>query len=349
METLFAVLTPPGKAAIATLGVRGAQAWQITRQLFQPVRGVLPEQPIAGRFWYGRLGDDAADEVIVAVKEVDPCPALEIHCHGGIAVVQMIEELYVERGAAVVSWERFSSSDLLPLLARAPTLRTAAVLLDQAHGAWQAMIGQAVDPRQLGRLAELIPLGQHLVEPWKVALGGAPNVGKSSLMNALAGYTRSVVAPQPGTTRDVVTTRLAIAGWPVEMIDTAGLRQASAALEQQGIERARTALREADLCLWVLDGSAEPIFPDEPISGIFLINKVDLAAGWDWQTVPDALRISALSQAGVPELCDRIAHYLVPAPPAPGEAVPCLPDQREWVRRKLAAREARDVLAREGV
>jgi len=68
METILSSLTPPGKAAIATLAVRGPRAWAITLQLFKPATGCLPEDPIAGRFWYGTMGIDHADEVILAVK-----------------------------------------------------------------------------------------------------------------------------------------------------------------------------------------------------------------------------------------------------------------------------------------
>jgi tRNA modification GTPase len=69
-----------------------------------------------------------------------------------------------------------------------------------------------------------VDLGRHLTRPWRVVVAGAPNVGKSSLINALAGFTRTVVTAVPGTTRDVVATAAAIDGWPVELIDTAGLR-----------------------------------------------------------------------------------------------------------------------------
>src|SRR5205823_1761011 len=156
--------------------------------------------------------------------------------------------------------------------------------------------------------------------PWKIVIAGAPNVGKSSLMNALAGYSRSIVSPIPGTTRDAVTARLAIDGWPVEMTDTAGIRPSSNSLEQQGIERTYDALRDADLRFWLLDGSAEPIFPAEVTGWHFIINKIDLPAFWDWQRVSPALRISAQTQSGLAELCEMIARQLVPQPPEPGEA-----------------------------
>src|SRR5205823_6640829 len=81
------------------------------------------------------------------------------------------------------------------------------------------------------------------------------NVGKSSLINALAGYQRSIVAPTPGTTRDVVRVPVALDGWPVELLDTAGLRGDAPALEAAGIEQAREQAASADLCVWVLDAT----------------------------------------------------------------------------------------------
>ena len=69
-------------------------------------------------------------------------------------------------------------------------------------------------------------VGLRLVSGWRVVLAGRPNVGKSRLLNALAGYERAIVDPTPGTTRDVVTVRTALDGWPVELADTAGLRDA---------------------------------------------------------------------------------------------------------------------------
>lgn len=332
MQTLLACLTPPGKGAIATLAVRGPLAWPVTCELFKPHKGTLPAEPAAGRFWFGKLGAAQTDDAILAVKD----DTLEVHCHGGIEVVRMIQELFRDRGVVTVPWQQFLASPsvaILDLLAQAPTTRTAAILLDQANGAWEACMAEIENADEarvvqtLHRLDELVLLGQHLVEPWKIVIAGAPNVGKSSLMNALAGFSRSVIAPTPGTTRDLVTLQLAIDGWPVEVTDTAGIRSAPTNLEQVGIARALDAAAEADLRFWVLDGSTAPIYPENQDGWHFLINKIDLAAGWDWQTLPNAVRISAFTQAGLADWCAMISRQLVPRPPTPGEAVPCLPEQ----------------------
>jgi tRNA modification GTPase len=286
------------------------------------------------------------DDVIVAVKQITPTVLLELHCHGGPAVVRLIEELYTQRGVQACTWQEFQrganapawQADAEAWLVQAPTKRIAAILLDQYDGAFHRSVTAAraalADGRletaseSVNRLARQAGLGRHLVRPWSVVIAGAPNVGKSSLVNALAGYTRSVVAATSGTTRDVTTTTLAIDGWPVELSDTAGLRDAAGAIEAEGIFRARAAVAKADLCLWVLDGAAADAERGD-FSGLsvqVVINKTDLAPAWDWSRFPEAPRVSATSRTGLRELCDAISRRLVPDPPAPGAAVPYSPD-----------------------
>ncbi len=347
--TLCACLTPPGRAAIATLGLRGPAAWSIARALFQrrllasqKTPASLPELPRPGDFWLGWFGSksEGADEVVLLVKEFTPVPWLELHCHGGPEVVWLLQEQVQARGACIVPWSEFDRAHLPPeqaaaqfVLAHAPTARTAAIALDQWHGAFKRAVERASQALASGdletarsilmRLKALGGAGRHLVQPWRVVLAGAPNVGKSSLANALAGYARSVVAPTPGTTRDVVTTAIALDGWPIELGDTAGLRPGSDAVERAGIERARDAVAVADLCLWVLDGAALPVPPEStPTPLLVVINKTDLAPAWDWKRAPDALQVSAKTGAGVAALGDRIARTIAPAPLGPGEAVP---------------------------
>ena len=209
-------------------------------------------------------------------------------------------------------------------------------MLDQYHGAFAAALDAvtaALDRGDIGAaaagldaLASRAELGRRLTAPWRVVVAGPPNVGKSSLVNALAGYQRSIVAPTPGTTRDVVTTRLAIDGWPVELADTAGLREGTDALERQGVRMAREATAAADLCLWLLDASAPPVWPDANLGPVQLvINKVDLPVAWDVTTVADAVAVSARTGAGLSDLCAALTSCLVPDPPPPGAAVPFAP------------------------
>jgi tRNA modification GTPase len=359
-QTSIACLTPPGQAAIATLGLHGPEAWRVVQQVFQPRSGKpLPPVPAAGQFWLGRIAAELGDEVVLAVKQAEPVPWLEIHGHGGREVVRVLLDVFLARGLHLCTWQQFltrTSGDPLraeaaAALAHAPTTRTAAILLDQYHGAFGSAVAGILAALERGDTGEALTtltnlarhsaLGQHLTAPWRVVIAGAPNVGKSSLANALAGYQRSVVAPTPGTTRDVVTTRLAIDGWPIELADTAGLRSEAGRLEHQGIQLARSTLADADLCVWLLDASTEPTFPDQPAPQVHLVvNKIDLPAAWDLNRATGALRVSAQTGVGLDELCAALSRWLVPDVPPPGAAVPFTAAQGialEQARRLIAA------------
>jgi tRNA modification GTPase len=353
-STFIACLTPPGQCAIATLGMHGPAAWDALRALFRSRSGKpLPDAPCTGQSWLGRCGADVADDVVLAVRD----GRFEIHSHGGHAVVQMLLDLFAARGIGVCSWQDSvqqtdsGRAEATIALAHASTARTAAILLDQYHGAFAAAMRDVVAALNRGEvpsakkivadLSRWTPLGRHLTEPWRVVVAGAPNVGKSSLVNALAGYQRSVVAPTPGTTRDVVTARLAVDGWPIELADTAGLRAESGAVEAAGIALARKEAARADLCIWVFDATTQPRAPEEhDVSVLRVINKTDLLPGWDLDAMPDAVRVSAITGSGLGDLCAALARRLVPDVPSPGAAVPFTPRLCELVEemdRKLTA------------
>jgi tRNA modification GTPase len=152
-----------------------------------------------------------------------------------------------------------------------------------------------------------------------LAIVGRPNVGKSSLFNRLVERDRAIVTATPGTTRDLVTERISLGGIPLELVDTAGLREPLEEVEQLGIARSREALADAALVLIVLDAT-QPLHEDERalidgITGrpaILVMNKSDLdpaelmpARAAASAGVP-AVRTSALSGEGLPELRERI-------------------------------------------
>jgi tRNA modification GTPase len=155
-------------------------------------------------------------------------------------------------------------------------------------------------------------------EGWRVALAGRPNVGKSSLFNALLKTDRAIVTPVPGTTRDTLEETVVWDGLPVVLTDTAGLRRADDPVERAGLERARRAADSADAVLWVVDASAEPApedraaFPPRPDGTVVLVlNKCDRPvpgrAEERWRSflnapaVP-AVRVSAATGGGLPDL-----------------------------------------------
>ena len=177
----------------------------------------------------------------------------------------------------------------------------------------------------LDRLACDGRAGRVVREGRLIVISGPPNAGKSSLFNALLGADRAIVTDVPGTTRDVLSERVDIGGVPVTLVDTAGLRDASDAIEAEGVRRARAAQHVAALTVVVLDRAA-PLPANlgeltartaEP--GIVAINKVDLPAAWsvdDLGQRPKAegqreiVEVSALTGAGLDALRSRLIAAL---------------------------------------
>jgi len=327
-----AVLTPPGTGAIATVAVVGSDGWALLERLFRRVANKsLPSTPVQNAVWFGSLGEGPGDEVVVAVKEAEPELRIEIHCHGGRRVVRWVVEQFVSHGCEEVDWTDVESAAGFDqrarrLLTQAQTLRTASILLDQFQGAFVRSVEAILASPSLEGLADLagrVTVGRHLVEPWRVAIAGPPNVGKSSLVNALAGFQRTVVAPVAGTTRDVVRVAVALDGWPVTLADTAGLRAPTDDIEAQGIERARDASAQSDLVLWIIDASAEvPVEPtDFERPPVRVLNKIDASAEWA-ADYPADLRVSALTGEGIDRLVSRIVQPLNAVPLHPGDGIP---------------------------
>lgn len=158
--------------------------------------------------------------------------------------------------------------------------------------------------------------GRLVHDGLRLAIVGRPNVGKSSLFNRLVERDRAIVTATPGTTRDLVTERVSIEGIPVELMDTAGLREASDEAETIGIAKSREAMAEADLVLMVVDGAsglqqeeAETIASvgDRPV--LVAANKVDLGAReMPLEVSTKVVRTSAVTGEGIAELRRSILH-----------------------------------------
>lgn len=179
-----------------------------------------------------------------------------------------------------------------------------------------ALAGELQD--LLDRLAALRAAADHgrvLRDGLTLVIAGAPNAGKSSLLNRLAGYEAAIVTDVPGTTRDLVREDILIDGMPVRVVDTAGLRDAADRVEAEGIRRARDAMRRADLVLLVEDCSDErntttdQALPDD-VPVLRVRNKIDLAGLAPGEARDragnDVLRLSALTGAGIELLRGRL-------------------------------------------
>lgn len=155
----------------------------------------------------------------------------------------------------------------------------------------------------LGREAAGVAAAERIRDGFEVAIVGAPNAGKSTLLNQLAGREAAITSEIAGTTRDVIEVRMEIAGLPVTFLDTAGLRDTEDRLEQAGIDRALARAEAADLRLFLTDGPAvsglEPTGDD-----LVVLGKADTRSGGS------GLAVSGKTGAGVPELMARIGKIL---------------------------------------
>jgi tRNA modification GTPase len=362
-RAVCSVLTPAGRGAIATIGVRGTGAVQLVGRWFAPASGKALSDCPAGAVVFGRFGASAAaaEELVVGILSKDD---VEIHCHGGTAAVEAIMAALVSPNCQRIAWTEWAAtreSDPLAAaallaLAAARTERTAAILLDQYHGALRMALSNIAQRLQtdlrgarqsLDELLSRADLGRHLTRPWRVVVTGVPNVGKSSLINALLGYQRSIVFDQPGTTRDVLTASTAIDGWPVELVDTAGLREGGDPIEAEGVARAQRQAAEADLVIEVLDASVGGRGSGST-SKLVVHNKCDLCPPAR-NAQSTELRISAKTGLGIDALIQAIGKRLVPNPPPRGAGVPFTESQITAIERTMESLSRGDIQATQRV
>ena len=364
----FAVLTPAGRGAIATIAARGQGALEAIGRSFSPASGRELATYAASDAVYGRFrsSNAATEEIVVGILAIDE---IEINCHGGHAAVKAICETLAREGGiehpprdwTFQSAHDCLAADALLALSEARTERVTRVLLDQYRGALRRELLEidsllvagklTAASQKIGLLLGSAELGLHLTQPWKVVFTGRPNVGKSSLMNAVLGYERSIVWHQPGTTRDVLTATTAIDGWWIELSDVAGLRLSHDAIEAAGVTRAHQAIAAADLVIFVVDttvgwnAETAELYEEitkrvraagQPRNAIIVHNKCDLA-GRSAPYRPEAIETSAITGEGLAELCHAIARSLVTHVPPPDAPVLFTHHQTERLQKASVA------------
>lgn len=364
-QTVVCVLTPAGRGAVAVVGVEGASAASLADRFFRAAnRKPLENQPTQ-RIVYGQWlssEDQSEGEDLVVCRRSDT--RLEIHCHGGSQSSTQIVTDLVSVGCAEITTDQWLQvqhdcpfqAAAHQELSQATTARTASILLDQYHGALRQELVAILDDLEANQLDQaqtriegllkFAEFGLHLTKPWQVVIAGQPNVGKSSLINALVGFERAIVFDQPGTTRDVVTATTAIDGWPVQLSDTAGLHSTDDTIESAGIELARQRLEAAALIVWILDarevvGAAEDSLWELATKqatnvGVQLveahtavvINKCDLAE-LSADEAQSIICTSATNGSGIDRLLAEIALRLVPEVPGARAPIPFLAQQTQ--------------------
>ena len=182
---------------------------------------------------------------------------------------------------------------------------------------------------EIGKLAKTFQAGKLIREGLRVALVGRPNVGKSSLFNALLGSDRAIVTEIAGTTRDQIHEKFTINNIPIALMDTAGLRETTDTVESIGVERSRMAIADADLVVVLIDGSEELFDEDkaiiasiEGLNNLLVINKIDKISVERAENLsrdlssairnPQSAMVSAKTGAGLEELKHAIVRPFAP-------------------------------------
>ncbi|MDO4817968.1 MAG: tRNA uridine-5-carboxymethylaminomethyl(34) synthesis GTPase MnmE [Akkermansia sp.] len=352
-DTIAAIATAPGAAALAVVRVSGPQAAQVVMKAcarekdFEPRRATL----VKVRDAQGRVLDECVATVFVAPHSFTGEDVAELCCHGGMLVMRRVLERLLECGARPAEPGEFTrrafengrldltqAEAVMDVISAGSDLALRAAQ-NQLQGAIGARVQQAADKligiaahveayidfpeediapdttavlvrglddisEQLRQLLATADEGRILREGVRTAIIGAPNVGKSSLLNMLLGYDRAIVSPTAGTTRDTIEESVAVGGLRLRLIDTAGLHESADDLERAGMERSRRAQAEADLILEVCDAS-QPRPQTESVSttakSITLLNKSDLPEHADWRGA-EGLRISCATGQGRGEL-----------------------------------------------
>jgi len=399
-DTIFALATAPGRAAIAIIRLSGPGAGRVLTALARD--GVRPREA-ALRILRDPVGGSVLDEALVlwfpAPASVTGEDCVELHLHGGHAVVDGVTRVLLGLGARLAGPGEFTRRafengklDLTQAEAVADLVdaetesqrRQALAQLDGAlarrHATWRAglvealaVLEAAVDfpdedlPESvadeaaptIARIVEELGAaladgarGERVRGGYRVALIGAPNAGKSSLLNALVGRDAAIVTATPGTTRDIIEVPLDLAGYRVVLADTAGVRAARDPIEAEGVRRARAWADAADLRLLVVDFAAQDEFWREVAglaqSGDFcLLNKADLprgtsasAEGWAASQGLSVWTLSLANAHGLDAIRRALAEAVVSA--LSGAEFPAATQERH--RRDLA--EARDHLDR---
>ncbi|MBI4563617.1 MAG: 50S ribosome-binding GTPase [Planctomycetes bacterium] len=302
-ETVAVLDTPSGLGGVAVLQIVGPAARRIA------IGAGVKLDPAPA---YSRLDDDVLacfwDERASPWK----LPTVEISCHGGTAAPRA---LLARLGVPLMPAERLyadavrrramdrTRAEARLHLTQALTVRAAGMLLAQAEGALARAVARMRTPADAERLLATAAIGRKLVEPPRVVLAGPPNAGKSTLFNALARQDRAFVSDTPGTTRDPVEETVAMNGFPVRLVDTAGLAEAPEGLERVAVQRSREALASAALTVWVRDARV----PGLPASGVRAANKTDVPEA---RAARGEIPISARTGAGLDRLRRAIARAL---------------------------------------
>ena len=359
-EAIASIATPIGEGGIGVILVSGHDSLEIVNTVFNGKKLKDLRNAESKRLYYGDIHSNgsAVDEVIVNVlREQDSFTGenlVEVNCHGGILAVKKTLECIVSAGAKEVHWKELAGRPLsnnkidliqeeaLLEIPRAKTKLGVKVLLDQYNGALSSFIQETVrqvekcdnNREQLNVINNKIKdtltttaFGCAITSPQKLIITGKPNVGKSTLINALLKEDRLITHEEPGTTRDAIDEMISIDNIPITIIDTAGIRDTDHEVEKLGVLESKKQLREADKIIIVFDSSKpaekedreivkfieelELQKTDKNISIFPVLNKADLPGKLDLkalvgETFKPMCQVSALNGDGLSTLEENL-------------------------------------------
>ncbi len=304
-----------------------------------------------GRILFGSWnGED-----VVVVKVYDRL--WEIHCHGGSVAVSRICKDLETAGLRIEGFSETAGESLSQQIAtvthrallKCRTRKAAGLMLAQQDGRLlrfaQELHSDFADRRQTARqhLERWQVVADHLTRPWRVAIVGEPNVGKSSLINAIAGLQRSIVSATPGTTRDLVEVDVVVRGWMFRLIDTAGVRAGADSMpEQLGIVQSLALLQHCDMVCVVVEASSDGFeaalidrLKEVHVPICVVRNKCDILGNSEKTGVPlfastlDSVQaitgmvdVSAKTGFGISDLLAWVTDTAVPEEPGPETVLP---------------------------
>jgi|UniRef100_UPI003784C6D4 tRNA modification GTPase len=379
-DTIAAISTALGEAAISVVRVSGPQALPIAALAFKLPQNLTPRQAhlVPAVDATGASLDHGLLLHFKSPASYTGEDVIEFHGHGGVLVTQRVLDRLLACGARAAEPGEFTQRAFLN---GKMDLTQAEAVMDLIHAqstlalrAANEQLGGAIGREATAMQQEIIPVLAHIeafidfpdedISPEtgaalsqridavleraqkliatseqgrilrhgaRTVISGAPNVGKSSLLNALLGFERAIVSPTAGTTRDTIEEIIQVHGIPLRLVDTAGLRESNDDIERHGIQRTERELDRADLVIEVVDASQPAAtvqrltLPDSIANRrILILNKADLGIHADWSTIVPPLGgtggvqcipISCLTGSGIEQLRDAIRDVIATAGP----------------------------------
>lgn len=370
-DTIVAISTALGEAAISVVRVSGPQALPVAAQAFQLPAKLTPRQ--AHLVSVVEADSSVIDQGLLlhfkGPASYTGEDVIEFHGHGGVLVTQRVLDRLLACGARAAEPGEFTQRAFLN---GKMDLTQAEAVMDLIHAqstlalrAANEQLGGAIGREATAMQQEIIPVLAHieayidfpeedispetgasllrridavLVRAQKLiatseqgrilrhgartVISGAPNVGKSSLLNVLLGFERAIVSPTAGTTRDTIEEIIQVHGIPLRLVDTAGLREAGDDIERVGIQRTERELERADLVIEVVDASLPAasvqrlLLPEVSANRrILIFNKSDLGIHSDWSGECNAISVSCVTGKGIELLRDAIRDVIATAGP----------------------------------